>query len=95
MKNKNIQPDIVPVFDKRDGADCESIQFKTWDEMGLRWNQYCDYSRTHYSSDKTTPEAELDRLISDLREAGKRVIAASIHNFAVSACVLPDAPRKR
>lgn len=86
-------PDIIPVFDKRDGADCASLAMKTWSEMGLRWNQYCDYSRSFYRADQTTPEAEVARLIADLRKAGKRIIAAAIHNYAVSVCVLPDRSR--
>lgn len=87
--------DIIPVFDKRDGADCEHLQFKGWTEMGLCWNQYCDYSRSFSRMDSgETHETMLAKLVQDLRSHGKRIIAAAVHNYAVSVCVLPDSRRQ-
>jgi hypothetical protein len=91
----NIHPamntqDIIPVFDKRDGADCAHLQLQTWSDMGLPWNRYCDYSRSFSRMDVgETPETMLAKLVQDLRAHGKRIIAASLHNYAVSVAVVP------
>jgi hypothetical protein len=82
--------DIIPVFDKRDGADSAHLQLQTWSDMGLPWNRYCDYSRSFSRMDVgETPETMLAKLVQDLRAHGKRIIAASLHNYAVSVAVVP------
>ena len=75
--------DVVPVFDKRDGAECEALQFKTWSDLGLAWNAYREIS----ISDWRDHDKHLARLLRDCRAGGARVIAAAFHNFAVSVIV--------
>lgn len=92
MKTKaNSLPDIIPVFDRRDGADASGngMEFKTWSELGLRWNSYREYSLQLNCNlrDGETFEGCLERLIAGVRAKGERIIAAAIHNFAVSLIV--------
>lgn len=92
MKSRSPTPDIVPVFDIRDGADCAHLQFKTWSEMGLRWNSYREYSLSlncNLAADET-PESLMERFIRDIRDIrakGEHVIACAFHNFALSVIV--------
>lgn len=76
-------PDIIPVFDFRDGADCEHLQFKTWSEMGLRWNSYREMS---LSGSSYKPDM-LDSLLAECRRIRAQVIAIGLHNCAASVCI--------
>ncbi len=84
MKTSQAKPDAVPIFDKRDGGDCEHLQFKTWSEMGLRWNAYTEVSRT---GSRFHPE-DLPEMLADCARKGETVIAASFHNYGTSLAVL-------
>ena len=67
--------DVVPVFDKRDGGEAEAIQLKTWSELGLPWNAYCERGISCDSRDN--PESLLARLLSEAARRRETVAALS------------------
>lgn len=83
MKTHNVS-DLFPVFDKRDGADCEHLQFKTWSEMGLPAYAYRERCISGFWKDHDTA---LSLLVAKCHKAGERIIAASMHNGAVSVAI--------
>lgn len=83
MKNISKPADIVPVFDFRDGGDCEHLGFKSWSEQGLRWNSYREMS---LSGSSFKPEF-VDYLLAECRRKGEQIIAIGLHNYAASVVV--------
>lgn len=83
MKTSTRQ-DIVPIFDMRDGMDCAHLQFKTWTDMGLPWNSYCERSIT---GSRFRPES-LGEMLAECARKGETVIAAAFHNYGTSLAIL-------
>lgn len=75
--------DLIPVFDFRDGAECSHLQFKTWSEMGLRWNSFREMSLTG----STFKPPMLDSLLAECRRVRAQVVAIGLHNYGASVCI--------
>lgn len=80
---KTQTQDLIPVFDFRDGGECEHLQFKAWSEMGLRWNSFREMSLTG----STFKPSMLDSLLSECRRVGAQVVAIGLHNYGASVCI--------
>lgn len=69
------------MFDIRDGGRDESLQFKTWREIG--------YSGAEWSLSgfKGSHDEAMVELMREVKRKGKTLVAQSYHNFAVSVLV--------
>ena len=77
-----------PIYDKRDGARDEDLQFKTIREiLGLQWNIGLERAIEHCALDHASA---LRRLRAQARKQGETIMAAMICNYAV--VILVESP---
>ena len=82
VKIRGLRADF-PIYDMRDGGPHEALQFKIPTQFipGLAWNAYCERSMQGSRCDH---EKDLLRLVKEARKDGKRILFASLHNYAAS-----------
>ena len=75
-----------PIFDKRDGKEHASLQFKTIGEiMQLPWNAWKSRGCSGFADGEH--EKELRALIRKANKQGEKIIAADLSNYGVSIAV--------
>lgn len=86
MKTELLKTDIIH-FDKRDGKEHESLQFKPIREViGKPWNYGVSRAIEGCNLDHKKALSRLKRLAT---KAGERIVASAFCNYAVEILVLP------
>ena len=92
LKDKNSS---FPLFDTRDGKDDAYLQYKTYSEKheivygtrGWNYNQAMERAVTGMTVTDDNYPTYLRRLCREARKRDEKILAATIHNYAVSIIV--------